>query len=192
MSLISEFAGNTLLHEAGEYEPQRRSNFALTLFFPGSDPLTLAVKDVDLPPVAYVQKGIKMFNETMHYAGAVVPFSDLTVNFHDYIDKPVLQILAAWFRSVWNPTTGAINWAKNYKKSGILYLLPPGISGSVPGAVDTTGATIERQWNLTGVWPKSMKPDQFDMENDGDNTLLNCAFSIDRAYPAIMAPENTL
>jgi len=192
MALISEFAGNTLLHEKGEYEPQRRSNFALSLFFDGAEPLTLAVKDVDLPPTAFVQKGIKMFNETMHYAGAVQPFTDLTVNFHDYIDKPILQKLSQWARSVWNPNTGAIGWAKDYKRSGILYMLPPGISGTVPGAVDTTDATAERQWKLEGIWVKSFKPDQFDNDNDGDNTLLNVTFSVDRAYPVTMKDDSSI
>jgi hypothetical protein len=176
----------------GEYEPQRKSNFALVLLdVSNTDQLTLAIKDVDLPPTAFVQKGIKMFNETMHYAGSVQPFTDLTVNFHDYIDKPILTAITAWAQSVWNPNTGAINWARNYKKSGVLYMLPPGLSGTVPGAVETTGATADRQWRLEGIWIKSFKPDQFDNENDGDNTLINVVFSVDRAYPLPMKDDST-
>lgn len=187
MSFSSEFAGNTLLHEQGAYEPQRKSNFALVLNnVNGQDTLTLSVKDVTLPSTALVQKGIKSFNQTMHYAGSVSPFADLAVNFHDYVDQSVLGSLAAWFKQTFDPATGAIGWAKDYKKSGTLYMLPPGISGATPGTVDIGSATADRTWVLQGVWLRDFKPDMFDNEDDGGNTLLQCQFSIDVAYPAVM------
>lgn len=189
MSSISKFAGHVLLHAKGAYEPQRKSNFALVIHdVDHQEDLILVVKDVDLPPTAFTQKSIKHFNETMHYAGSVTPFTDLTVNYHDYIDRQGLQAIAKWANQVWSPETGAIGWAKDYKKDGELLMLPPGIPGTTPGAVEAPAGGIydQRKWKLEGLWVKSFKPDQFDHENDGDNTLLNVVISIDRAYPVSM------
>lgn len=189
MPSVSKFAGNVLLHQGGSYEPQRKSNFALVIHdIEGSDDLILQLKDVDVPATTITQKGIKFFNETMHYAGSVTPFTDLTVNYHDYIDRRGLTSLSKWFRSVWNPATGAIGWAKDYKKKGELLMLPPGIPGKFPGDVSAPagGAYDKRKWVLDGIWIKAFKPDAFDHENDGDNTLLNVVISVDRGYPIDM------
>lgn len=185
MAAISKFAGHVLLHAKGAYEPQRKSNFALIIHdVDNQDELVLVTKDVDLPPTALVQKGIKHFNETMHYAGSVQPFADLTVNFHDYIDRQGLQAISKWFNMGWSPETGAIGWARDYKKDGELLMLPPGLPGQRPGAV--TGEYQNRKWKLEGLWIKQFKPDSFDYDNDGDNTLIQVVISVDRAYPVTM------
>lgn len=185
MSALSKFAGSVLLQAGGSYEPQRKSNFALIIEGDGLDNLILQLKDVDIPAITLTQKGIKYFNETMHYAGSVTPFADLTVNYHDYIDRNGLALLSAWYKQGFDPKTGAIGWAKDYKKNGQLLMLPPGIAGVTPGAVSEYSADV-RSWKLQGLWIKGFKPDMFDHDNDGDNTLLNVVFSVDRAFPEAM------
>ena len=123
MSALSKFAGSVLLQAGGSYEPQRKSNFALIIEGDGLDNLILQLKDVDIPAITLTQKGIKYFNETMHYAGSVTPFADLTVNYHDYIDRNGLALLSAWYKQGFDPKTGAIGWAKDYKKNGQLPFL---------------------------------------------------------------------
>ena len=96
-----------------------------------------------------------------------------------------LALLSAWYKQGFDPKTGAIGWAKDYKKNGQLLMLPPGIAGVTPGAVSEYSADV-RSWKLQGLWIKSFKPDGFDHDNDGDNTLLNVLFSVDRAFPEAM------
>lgn len=184
MPVVSTFAGNSLLHQSGGFEPLRQNNFAVIFYGVGdSDTLVLALRDTSVPGVKIVKKGMKYFNETMHYAGAVEPFESQTLHYVEYIDRNVLQTLWNWQENVWCPETGSIGRAASYKKSGDIYLLPPGAGGGqCPGAVSATDGV--RKWHLEGCWPENLKiADTLSHDNDGDLVKIELTLSIDRAYP---------
>ena len=184
MANVSQFAGQALLAQQGSYEAQRTSQFACVINMDGAtDDLVLSLKSSSVPEVKITQGGIKYFIETMRYAGSVAPFDDQTLVYNDYIDRATLDILSGWMAKVWNPATGAIGWARDYKKTASIYLLPPSMPGGGVGAVTATPYG-NRVWNLHGVWPKGLKIEQLDHESDGGKpNLITLTLSVDRAFP---------
>lgn len=156
------------------------------LIFPDfNDTLILSLKDADPPGLSIDRQGIKHFNTTSHYAGALTPTENMSLHFRDYIDRDVLGDLAKWFRKVYNPKTGAIGWARDYKKQGSLLLLPPGMpSGDAPGVVNSE-AYRNRKWICKGSFPVSLKHDPFDNDNS-EGVLVTMDLSVDLCYPASM------
>lgn len=187
MAKLSPFAGNVLLAQGGGFEPQRKSNFCVIIPDLGDDEtLVLSLKSAEPPPMAMVQQSIKGFNQSTHYAGAVAKFNNMPLQYHDYIDRQVLPTLSKWFKRVWNPETGGIGRASNYKKRGSLFLLPPGMeAGDAPGAVEAA-AYKDRVWVLNGIWPLSLKQDQLDHDDEGTPALINLELSVDSCYPKSM------
>jgi len=173
--------------QVGGFEPQRKCNWAIDFAIGDGNAeqiLSLSLKASPFPKESNVKKSIKYFNETRHYAGSVTPFDALNVRYHDYVDRATLAALYAWRRQCWDPNSGAIGLAAQYKKRGTLYFYPP-------NAIDgTTGA---RTWKLIGAWPVSLFTDELDMDNDGDPVEISCEVSIDRAIPEFQggSPLNT-
>jgi hypothetical protein len=193
MAAVSQFAGQSLVAEAGGFEPQRASQFAILI--PQVDDsggtLVLSLADANIPEVAITTGSIKYFNETMKYAGSVTPFADQTIHFNDYIDRATLTILSQWMAQVINFQTGAIGWASDYKKTGSILLLPPSIeNASAPGAVMSTPYG-DRVWNLTGIFPKKLKhAETLSMSDDGAKpVMIELLLSVDRCYPSAMVGQ---
>ena len=190
MAAVSQFAGDSLLHQGAGFEPQRKSNFALVIYGVGdTDTLVLSIEDTSVPGVQITQGSIKYFNETMRYAGSVQPFDDQTIHYRDYIDRNTLDILSGWMDQVVNFRTGGIGWAKDYKRTADVFLLPPSMPNpGAPGAVFSS-AYKNRKWHLEGVWPKSLKTDDLDMKDDGTTpSHVTMALSVDRCHPVSMNP----
>jgi hypothetical protein len=182
MANISKFAGSALAHQGGGYQPQRKDNFAVLITgIQNVDVVALSVSTFTIPELAIQQGKVKHFNETTFYAGSRKPTDSGVMTVVDYIDKDLLAILIQWKRQVYNPNTGAIGWAANYKKRGEVILLPPGTNAAVPGAVNAQG---NRKWILEGVWPMSLKYDELNMEDEGTTPAkISLNLSIDRCIP---------
>jgi hypothetical protein len=183
MPVVSSFAGSSLLHQGGGYEPQRKSNFSVVFYGVGdTDTLVLSLKSSSVPAIKMVRKGVKYFNETMHYAGSVSPFDEQTIVYRDFLDRAVCKTLWEWYNYVWCPESGAIGMAAAYKRKGDIYMLPPGGGGGqCPGSVSATDG--RKKWHLEGCWPTSMSYSDFDHEDDGSPAEISMSISIDRAYP---------
>lgn len=189
MSAISTFSGHSLAAQSGGYQPQRKDNFAVVISgVPEIDKLVLAITGVKIPPLQVGQGKVKHFNETAFFAAARTPTSNAKIVFNDYIDRDIFAVLSKWYKSVYCPSTGAIGWASDYKKSGEVYLLPPGMpSSSCPGVVSAS-AFRNRKWRLTGVWPMNLDYDELSMDDDGTSPAkITLELSVDRAIPEHMA-----
>lgn len=184
MPRLSDFAASSLLAQAGGFEPQRKSNMALLIpGLPNGDTLILALKDVEIPGMDITTQNMKFFNTTVGYAGALTKAEDLTLTYRDFLDEPVLDGLSAWFRMVYNPATGAIGRARDYKRRGTLLLLPPGMAPSeAPGVVDTAEYR-HRSWVCRGLFPTSLTPDKFDHDDEGTPAMINLKLHCDLCYP---------
>lgn len=182
MALVSPFAGNSLLAQDGAFEPQRKSNFALIIPDIGGDLLVLSVKNVKPPGIGVSNPALKHFNTPVKYAGAMESTENMPISYYDYLDTDVLDRLSAWFKQVYNPVTGAIGRARDYKRRGSLLLLPPGMEPSAaPGIVDSR-AYRNRVWVCRGLFPKKLAPDDFDHESDAP-AMINLELSCDMCYP---------
>lgn len=187
MPALSTFSGNSLMSQSGGYEPQRLSNWALLV--PGlenDETLLLSLKNADVPALTIQKQGIKYFNQTSHYAGSLQAMDNFTVGYHDYLDRDVLGILARWYRKVYCPITGSIGWAKDYKRQGTLYLLPPGMPAEdCPGIVSAEPFRL-RGYTLRGLWPASLKYPELDHDDEGTNPVIQLELAVDMAYPISM------
>lgn len=136
---------------AGAYEVQRQNAFLLSIDIPsgGKDVIELTLKESDLPKVELESIDIHYMNEYRKLAGKP-KVEDFTFTCHDVIDKHVAKSLYEWWTKVYDPYTGAIHLAKEYKKDATLTLLSP------------DGAT-ERTWILIGCWPKKVSLGRGDM-----------------------------
>lgn len=183
MPVVSSFAGDSLLHQSGGFEPLRKSNFALVFYgLSDSDLLVLSLRSSSVPAWAVNKKGIKYFNETMHYAASMKPFDSQQIKYIDFVDRNVLKVLDEWRKYVWCEDTGSMGRAASYKKQGDIYLLPPGAGGgSCPGEVSATDG--QRVWHLEGCWPESLKYGDLSMDDEGGPVEIELTISIDRAYP---------
>lgn len=188
MSSVSSFAGNSLLHQGGGFEPQRKSNFALVISgLDETDKLVLTTKSVKIPGVHMAQGGIKHFNETMHYAGSVQKFGPGSIVFRDFIDVDTGKILSKWYKQVICFKTGAIGWARDYKKQGDLYLLPPGMPAAACAGEVFPQEFQGRSWKLQGIWPMGLDYDELDHDDEGTVPAgITLEISVDRAYPTSM------
>jgi hypothetical protein len=110
------------------------------------------------------------------------PFEEQQLKFVDYLDRNLLKNLWDWWEEVWCPETGSIGRAGTYKKTGDIFLLPPGSSGGkCPGSVSHTDSV--RTWHLEGVFPIKLNYDPAQHDDDGAPILINLTLSVDRAYP---------
>jgi len=188
MSSVSAFAGNSLLHQGGGFEPQRKSNFALVISgLDETDKLVLVTKSVKIPGLQMAQGSVKHFNETMRYAGSVSPFASGSISFRDFIDVDTIKILSKWYKQVICLRTGAIGWARDYKKQADLYLLPPGMPASQCAGEVFAQSFQGRAWKLQGVWPMNLEYDELDHDDEGTSPAgITLEISVDRAYPVTM------
>lgn len=185
MAIISSFAGHSLLAQNGSFEPQRKANFALIIPDIGNDLLILSVKNVRPPGIGVTNPAIKSFNTPVKYAGAMEATESMPISYYDYLDTDVLDRLSFWFRQVYNPQTGAIGRARDYKRRGSLVLLPPGTDpASAPGLVDSSSYR-NRVWVCRGLFPKKLAPDEMDHDSDAP-AMISLELSCDLCYPKIL------
>ena len=164
-----EMNANRIANANGSFEPQRTNNAILTIDqIQDSDILQLALNTFPIPKQSNEIVEIGYMNETRKVAGKAI-YEDLTVLYQDYVDKQIASILWNWRYQVYNPITGKIGLAKDYKKSGKVKLVDP--SGDNP-----------RDYKIVGMWISNMNPGEID-HTASDTVKIECTITIDKAYP---------
>jgi hypothetical protein len=160
------------LGQAGltDYEPQRVNNCLLVFNLGGSDDdtLELALSTFPLPKTSngIIEQG--HVNEKRKFAGNPI-FEDLPVVYKDMVDVDIARILQKWRYTVYNPETGQVGLARDYKKRGTATLFAP------------NGGFV-RTWTLIGAWPSSF--DAGDADLSGEDTVnISVTITIDKAIP---------
>jgi hypothetical protein len=138
---------------AGNHEIQRSSNALLSIIgLAGADDITLALSNFALPKVNNNPIEVGYLNETRKFAGRPV-FDDISVVVKDYVDVPVSRVLQNWRRLVYDPVTGQIGLASQYKKTCTVKLYAP-------------NGTLDRELVLLGCWPAGLDLGEADMNGD--------------------------
>jgi len=93
----------------------------------------------------------------------------VTVSFVDYINTNIAAILEAWQISVYDPRTGQLGFAVNYKKRAVISQLQP-------------DGTVLRTWTCNGVWPQTINFGAID-QSGNDRVLIECTLRVDQCIP---------
>ena len=162
----------------GAFEPQRQSNFMLSLEPPGGgtgnrNALQLSLQAFPLPKYEIVIGTTRYVNEERKWA-ANVTYQNLQATFKDYVDTSTASILYTWSLLVFNPENGQIGLASQYKSQGTVQLFAP------------NGSSV-RSWDLLGVWPSNFNFGEGNMEGAATQNLIQVTFAIDQ-----MIPENLI
>jgi len=152
-----------------EHEPARVNNCTLEFMdVEGDDALKIAVESFPLPKrtIGIIEAGY--LNEKRKFAGNPV-YEDVAVVYKDLVTADIARILERWFDKVHDATTGTTGLASRYKKAGKAISYAP-------------NGSMERVWNLLGVWPSAFDPGDADMSGE-DFLRINITFTIDKCIP---------
>lgn len=165
----SRVTARHLAEMKGAYEPQRTFDWVINFPIPKAGEITLAVESAWMPTEMNEPIELHYGNEVQYVAGkARWEFGQLVIR--DMVDKDIAQALADWRKTVYNPQTGQIFFAANYKVMGDLILLDP------------TGAG-DRVWKVEGLWPSQVSFGSIDYTQN-DIVRLQVTIAFDRAYRA--------
>lgn len=159
-----------------KYEVQRTNNFRFVISLDeltnnsgvsSGDIIELACDSTGLPSISNGPINLDYGNSDVKVAGKA-EVEDVTVAVKDFIEPDVENILWQWRLKVYNPQTGKVGWAKNYKKQARIVMYGP-------------NGEVERGWVCDGVWPTSLELGDLDYSS-GDKRQLSMNLSVDNAY----------
>jgi len=158
----------------GKFEPQRPFNFKLVLpqdaGLGNAEDVELSVLSFSVPNISNEPIVIPFLNEDRKIAGAVT-FENATLVMVDYVDPNVLGALDGWRKKVYDPETGGVGLARDYKFDMSMKMFGPDDQDS-----------FSRLWRLVGIWPQSIQHGEFSMATRTDYKQVTGIFSVDRMY----------
>lgn len=147
-------------------EPLRQSTWEFVC--PALLGARLMAQNCSMPQYAIDAIPIHHFNEHLKIAGAP-NINDVSFEVRDVLAPSVFEQAWDWFKSGYNPETGVVGYASEYKKTGSLLLY------------DTKGIQV-REWQLIGLWIMNINQGNGDYTSK-DPLIPQLQFSADRAIP---------
>jgi len=158
-----------LAQQNGFFEPQRQHNWNLEITGIGdgndAEIISLSLANGFIPQVANEEVEIPYGNERVYVAGKAV-WAAGTVTVRDWVDRRTAAVLYNWRLQVYNPVTGRIGLASQYKKKAFVVLFGPN-QDEIGGVV--SNPKMEREWELIGCWPQTVNyaANGLDMSSSG-------------------------
>ena len=157
-----EYMGANFLAPAqGSTQPQIQSQFEVVFDLSSGSPvttgaaggsidfksadknsITLATDTSGLPNITFAEVELHHLNERVYMAGGVT-FETIPLNCKDMIDGSTASAMWRWSLRVYNPVTGKMGLAADYKRNGLIYVYGP-------------GGERKRTWQLIGCWPNTI------------------------------------
>ncbi len=164
------------------YEPQRNNNFHLLIpnlkmGMESGDVMSFSLESFDFPKDSNDPIELPFGNESRKVAGKSM-VQELSISLKDFCDAGTAEHCRVWRSQVYNPLTGAVGWAANYKCECTLTLFGPNESA-------------ERIFTLVGVWPMDVNYGSGDM-NGGDYNRIDMTLAIDKVIPGTSANMSLL
>jgi hypothetical protein len=130
--------------------------------------VTLHAVTFEIAQITVEPAEIFHFNERAKIAGAVAP-QNATLEVLDVIDPDIASQLYDWYTTVYDPSTGVVGYASEYKRSGTCFLY------------DTKG-NLQQSWDMYGLWPTKMSQPSgaLDYTANGEPVRINVEFACDR------------
>jgi hypothetical protein len=143
---------------AGTFEPQRQNNFSVEFAIGASDKdiIVMSHQGFPLPKESNEEVTIPYQNETRYVAGKYAVDAG-TLVLTDYVDVDTRGAIMRWRKMVYDPATGIVGLAKDYKKTGYIVMTAPDgtrtrvckLKGSWPQAVDGGELTMDASDKVT-------------------------------------------
>ena len=166
---IDDMSAAHIAGQNGFFEPQRQNNALLRIDgLLDPDLLTLSLESFPIPKTALTPIELNYLNERRKVAGPA-NVEDLEVVVKDWCDVNTRLVLTDWWLNTYDPVTGRIGLAKNYKKRGTVTLYGPN------GAFD-------REYLCYGLWISNYDPGDVDMTAE-DKMIMNFTITIDKVIP---------
>jgi len=161
-----------IAQENGAFEPQRVNNWTFQVALQDQTDTQIIELSLDtgfLPQEGNAPIMLSFLNEVVYVAGKVM-WQEGTIVLKDFIDRPTAEAVRKWRAQVYDPETGRIGYAANYKKRANIILYTP----------DGLG---ERSWELIGCWPMAVSWGALDMNASSAN-MITMTIRFDKALPA--------
>lgn len=157
-----------------KFEVQRTNNFRVIIDASkivagvAANIITLAIDSVDIPELSNDPINLDYGNSDVKVAGKAA-LGDSSIAVKDFIEPNIEKILWYWRLLVYNPQTGKVGWAKNYKKNIDLAQFGP-------------NGEVVRTWKCMGVWPTNLSLGTLDYSS-ADKKQCTMNLSIDNTWP---------
>jgi len=145
-----------LANEKGDFEPQRASNWEFEiagLTGEGSATIKLSMVSGALPNETNEPIELNYGNEKRYVAGKI-SYETFPLVCRDYVDQSTRDDIIEWRRQVYDPATGSIGLATDYKHDATITLYDP-------------EGTLIRQCTLQGCWPSAVNHGAISYEENG-------------------------
>lgn len=133
--------------------------------------LRLALESHGMPNQSSELITIRKGNEAIKFAGGVT-YDDIDVVVTDFIGADVENLISAWDAKRYNPVTGMMFPAVNYKRRGTIVQYSP-------------DGEITRTWTLLGCWLNSVKYGDYNRSEAASERKISFTIHIDKAYPDV-------
>jgi len=164
------YAGASHFATSVAYEVQRTNHFEviITGLTVEAEKIRMLVETVRIPSISLETTDLRKGNETIKVATNPT-FSGGDIVMKDAIGADLELAFYNWFSEVYNPDTGLMGNASDYKKTVRLVQYSP------------DGRT-SRTWKCEGCFPVSFDPGELSYASP-DKKLITSTLSVDRALP---------
>jgi hypothetical protein len=162
----ADLSAKNLAAQSGGYEPQRQSNWEFAVALANQELIKLSAVTFTLPNESSEDVALPYGNETRYVAGKTM-FDQATLDLRDFVDKDTRKAIVDWRKEVYDPDSGRIGLARDYKKDATLTLYGP-------------DGTMERKCKLQGCWPMAVNHGQAD-HSSSDVVLISVTLRYDIA-----------
>jgi hypothetical protein len=152
MGLTNPQSASHIAAAGGTFEPQRGNNWSIEINLgKDKDPIIMSLMSLPLPAESNEEIEIQYQNEKRYVAGqATIDAVSLVVR--DYVDADTRAAIMRWRAKVYDPASGKVGLAKDYKKNADIIMTAP-------------DGSSERVCKLYGVWPQMVNSGNLDMSS---------------------------
>lgn len=147
---------------ANQYEPKRKFRWILQI--DGIDAYVL--KTAARPQMTFEETVVDWVN-TKRYLSGKGAWNPISVTMHDPVAPSAAQKIMDWLRLNYEPLTGRMGYATQYKKNISLKVLDP-------------QGTVVELWDITGAWPQDVNWGDLDFASS-DNVEITFQLRFDNA-----------
>jgi hypothetical protein len=172
---LERMTAEHLASSAGGFEPQRRNHFQIEIYMPSNleqEILRMSIVSGFLPQEGNEAIEMSWMNESSWIAGRRT-LEGGSIRCRDFLDQATANVILKWRRLVYDPRTGALGYAMNYKREACIILTGP------------DGVMHERKWKLQGLWPTSVEHGNLEY-NSNEVLEMSVSLRFDRAIPLFL------